>query len=138
VHRLGDTFPGRIRRSPAEDGLPWAEHPPLIGGFNNVGPRDSATILLMAMIHRVRLGEGFPTVAEFEHETTEPLLVVDTLGKGRTVALLTDVAPHWVGPMVDWGPERVTAAAPGSFAIEVGSHYARFFRQLLAWAGQFG
>jgi hypothetical protein len=53
--------------------------------------------------------------------------------KGRTAALLTDVAPHWVGPFVDWGRPRVAAQAPEANAIEVGGDYAQFFRQLLEW-----
>ena len=31
------------------------------------------------------------------------LLVVGRHGAGRTAALATDVAPHWVGGFVDWG-----------------------------------
>ncbi len=64
---------------------------------------------------------------------TFPALVVGTYGQGRTAAFLSDVAPHWVGGLVDWGPDRVTAQAVGGPAVEVGSDYARFWTQLLAW-----
>ena len=71
-----------------------------------------------------------------------PLLVTGSYGLGRTVAFASDVAPHWVGGMVDWGtPRRVTQTlCAGAFAelstdgfIEVGADYATFFRQLTQW-----
>ena len=71
----------------------------------------------------------------FTFQITEqlPLLVVGQYQQGRTAALLTDVAPHWVGPLIDWGAPRITAQAPKSHAVEVGGHYAQFLRQLLEW-----
>ena len=65
-----------------------------------------------------------------------PLLVVGEFGCGRTAALATDVAPHWVGPLVDWGVPRVAAQAPQANAVEVGGNYATFLRQLLSWIGR--
>jgi uncharacterized membrane protein len=62
--------------------------------------------------------------------------VLGKLGKGRTAAFLSDVAPHWVGGFVDWGPRRVKSKAPGAAEIEVGSYYAQFWKQLLAWVGR--
>ena len=57
--------------------------------------------------------------------------------RGRTAALATDLAPHWVGGLVDWGDgERVVAQAPGSWPIEVGNFYAQFIANLLTWTGQ--
>jgi hypothetical protein len=61
------------------------------------------------------------------------LLAVGQTGKGRTAAFASDVAPHWIGPMVDWGLPRLAAAAPGAPAIEVGAYYAEFFTRLVAW-----
>ena len=46
--------------------------------------------------------------------------MVGEFGRGRTAALATDVAPHWVGPLVDWGVPRVAAQAPQANAVEVG------------------
>ena len=63
-----------------------------------------------------------------------PLLVVGRHGAGRTAALATDVAPHWVGGLVDWGDRRIVQEVGGG-SIEVGNWYARFFRNLVAWAG---
>jgi hypothetical protein len=47
--------------------------------------------------------------------------------------LATDVAPHWVGGLVDWGAQRLAACAPGSVAIEVGSDYAELLARLVRW-----
>jgi hypothetical protein len=52
--------------------------------------------------------------------------------------MATDLAPHWVGGLVDWGDDpRVAAQDQGSWQIEVGNFYAQFVANLLAWAGQF-
>jgi hypothetical protein len=69
----------------------------------------------------------------FERIGCDPLLVVGRWGRGRVAALATDVAPHWVGGLVDWGAGRVAAQAPGAEAVEVGDLYARFVCQLMAW-----
>jgi uncharacterized membrane protein len=113
-------------------GLPWAERPPVIGGFNRVSASLTADVLLEAVTHRVsRTPGGF----ELHEEDRDPLLVTGVLGSGRTLALMTDVAPHWVGPLVDWGDDRVQAQADGGGAVEVGSLYAQFLFQLLSWTG---
>ena len=66
------------------------------------------------------------------------MLVLGTHGQGRTAALTTDLAPHWVGGLVDWGDgERVKAQAAGGFEIEVGNFYAQLVANLLVWTGQF-
>jgi uncharacterized membrane protein len=76
---------------------------------------------------------------DFSPQDQDPLLVVGTHGEGRTAALMTDLAPHWVGGLVDWGDgERVKAQAPGSWQIEVGNHYAQLVANLLIWTGQLG
>jgi hypothetical protein len=67
-------------------------------------------------------------------DVDDPLLVIGAAGAGRTAAFLSDVAPHWVGPLVDWGLPRVSAQAPGAPAIEVGAYYAQFFTRLVHWA----
>jgi len=63
--------------------------------------------------------------------------VVGAWGQGRTAALATDVAPHWVGGMVDWGDRRIVQDLPGGF-VEIGNWYAEFFRNLLVWTGRMG
>jgi hypothetical protein len=112
-------------------GLPWNE-PPGIGGINAITAKPDAETLLSAVSFSVqRTAEGF----QFKPAGLFPLLVVGRHGDGRTAALATDVAPHWVGGFVDWGDQRVTQEVGGG-RIEVGNWYARFFRNLVAWAAK--
>jgi uncharacterized membrane protein len=121
----------KVAEHPVLDGLPWDE-PPGIGGLNAIRPKPSAQTVLTAVPFRVqRPSGGF----QFSAREEWPLLVVGEHGRGRTAALATDVAPHWVGGFVDWGDARVTQEVGPGF-IEVGNWYARFFRNLLTWAGQ--
>lgn len=115
---------------PVTDQLPWTDRPPLIGGFNRFEADADATVLLEAVQMTARHQDGSFIL---ERQATHPLLVTGTLGHGKTAALATDVAPHWIGPMVDWGDTRVTASAPGTDGVEVGNWYAQFFRQLILW-----
>jgi uncharacterized membrane protein len=110
-------------------GLPW-DAPPGIGGYNAFTPKPGAEVLLTAVRFAVHQHEG-----RFEFTAGEevPLLVVGQHGHGRTAALATDVAPHWVGGWVDWGDRRVHQEIAGGF-IEVGNHYAEFFHNLVRWA----
>ncbi len=115
---------------PILDGLPWGR-PPVIGGFNRITPKPDATEILSArQLEITAATDGEISVGVGE---TSPLLVTGTFGRGRTAALATDVAPHWVGTLVDWGDERLAAQGPGAEEIEVGNHYAKFFRQLVRW-----
>lgn len=118
---------------PILDNLPWQTRPPGIGGLNRFRPRPDAQVLLESQHFSVR-----DVDAEFRFQPCgrDDVLVVGRYGRGRTAALATDVAPHWVGGLVDWGDARYAAQAPGAEAIEVGSDYARFFQQLLAWTGR--
>jgi len=115
---------------PAVDGLPWNERPPLIGGFNRVQPKTNVVTVLEARHFSVqRDGDAF----RFTPAGSDPLLVFGTHGAGKVAACLTDVAPHWVGPLVDWGEERVAAQAEGANDVEVGGLYAEFLRKLLTF-----
>lgn len=111
-------------------GLPWDERPPIIGGFNRVSAKPGATVLLNAVQYRLK---GTSQAFGVSRICADPLLVVGEFGAGRTAAFTSDVAPHWIGPMVDWGEARVIAQAADADAIEVGSRYAQFFQQLLSW-----
>jgi uncharacterized membrane protein len=115
---------------PITDGLPWAERPPLIGGFNVFTPKADSQTLLQSVRFAASFADRIPTLQE---QSTAPLLVTGIHGSGRTAALATDVAPHWIGPMVDWGTERFTACADGAGDVEVGNLYAAFFKGLLSW-----
>jgi hypothetical protein len=113
---------------PIVDGLPW-DTPPTIGGYNAFLPKPGAKLLLAGVRFAVaRQANEF----RFTRGEEVPLLVVGEYGRGRTAALATDVAPHWVGGWVDWGDGRVCQPI-GSGSIEVGNWYARFFRNLVAW-----
>jgi hypothetical protein len=112
-------------------GLPWNQ-PPGIGGINAVTAKPDAETLLVAVQFSVQRGEeGY----KFVSTGRDPLLIVGRHGAGRTAALTTDVAPHWVGGFVDWGNQRIVQEVGGGM-IEVGNWYARFFRNLVAWAGR--
>lgn len=125
-------------------GLPWAERPPVVGGFNRFTPKPASTVVLEADRLRTsydggRHNGGQHNGGQWSVETVEthPMLVFGEYGAGPTAALATDVAPHWVGGFVDWGDGRVRAQAAGAEEIEVGDLYARFWRQLLSFlAGQ--
>ena len=118
---------------PVVAGLPWENRPPLIGGYNLVKAKDHALSLLEADRYTASFSDSG---LNWVHAETNPLLVVDESLSGRTAALMTDLAPHWVGPLVDWGPTRVQAQAPGAEAIEVGNLYAQFVQQLIGWTGR--
>jgi uncharacterized membrane protein len=113
--------------------LPWALRPPTVGGYNRIKPkRGSQTVLQVQRFAAACRGGKFTITPK----ARDAMLVVGRYGHGRTAALATDLAPHWVGGLVDWGTKRVTAQADGSWAIEVGNLYAAFIRNLVAWTGQ--
>lgn len=118
-----------VADSPATTGLPWRERPPMIGGMNRFRAKPDAQTILEAL----PLATRFDAAGQLEMTTLAPIpaLVVGQCEKGKTAALATDVAPHWVGGLVDWGNERVTAQAANAGAIEVGNWYALFWKQLL-------
>ena len=119
---------------PILDGLPLA-HPPGIGGYNRVRPKADADVVLSVRHFSVEVRDPVERDPAYTFTPGEeaPLLVVGRHGRGRVAAFTSDVAPHWVGGLLDWGPERVRAQAPGAAAIEVGSHYATFFTRLVRW-----
>jgi uncharacterized membrane protein len=89
-------------------------------------PKAGAEVLLtLRRIESIGKGkvEGV-RLAEAEH----PLLVVGKYGNGRTLAFTTDLSPHWVGGMVDWGKERKEVDG-----TELGDLYLKFGCQILKW-----
>jgi uncharacterized membrane protein len=135
-------------------GLPW-DAPPGIGGVNAITAKPGAETLLAAASFSVRHGApvknfrlaGKDSVAasftvarsgqafEFTPAGGAPLLVVGRHGAGRTAALATDLAPHWVGGFVDWGDRRIVQEVGGGM-IEVGNWYSQFVYNLVAWSGR--
>ncbi len=117
-------------------GLPWFQRPPTIGGLNKFQAKPESEVLLSVTPFRPQYEVRSKALLWRETGSSFPALVTSSRGDGRTAAFASDVAPHWVGGFVDWGPSRVTAQAPGAPAIEVGSDYARFWKSLLSWTGK--
>ena len=121
-----------VQSHPILDNLPW-KTPPLVGGLNEFAVKPNAKVLLNGLPLSIQTNEG---QFDFGFETKMyPMLVIGEYGKGRTAALATDVAPHWVGEFVDWGTQRITQQLPHGGFVEIGDDYAKFFAQLLHWTG---
>ncbi|MCI0498168.1 MAG: glutamine amidotransferase [Planctomycetales bacterium] len=112
------------------DLLPFEQSIPAIGGLNAMEAKRDASVLLSAAEFKAARNGG---AIDFQKGRTFPLLVVGRYGLGKTAAFASDVAPHWVGPFVDWGQERITGRANGAESIEVGNWYAEFFRNIIGW-----
>ena len=113
------------------EGLPFDRCSPSVGGFNRFQAKpDAETILTVRQIGVSRKGERLDFAPSFDRD---PLLVIGTFGSGRVAAFASDVAPHWVGGLVDWGDSRITLRAEGSNPREVGNWYAAFFERLIRW-----
>lgn len=124
----------RQAEHPILDKLPWDRRPPTIGGLNRLKAKQNAEVLLIAQQFSSTISGD---IIEIEPTRLHPLLVTGMFGQGRTAALATDLAPHWVGGFVDWGPGRVKAQAKGSWQIEVGNLYAQFVKNIVTWTGNF-
>lgn len=61
----------------------------------------------------------------------DPLLVLGSHGLGRVACLATDLAPHWIGGLVDWGNRRYNIRVTKKTSIEVGEKYIHFVQELL-------
>ena len=116
---------------PILSGLPFDEQPSYVGGFNRLRKKEMSAELLS--LRELVISTALDHTLRIEAGASVPLLVVGAYGEGRTAAFASDVAPHWVGGFVDWGRQRMTAQAPGSEQVEVGSDYARFFGRLVEW-----
>jgi hypothetical protein len=116
---------------PVLQGLPFDRACPSIGGFNRISVRPGADLILNG--RRFTASNSSGRVELQAVDPPDPLLVLGRYGKGRVAAYASDVAPHWVGGMVDWGDSRVCACAEGSAAIEVGNWYVRFLSRLILW-----
>ena len=117
-------------------GLPWFQRPPTIGGLNKFRAKSDSKVMLSVTPFNPQFDAETTTLRWRESGDYFPALVTSDGGHGRAAAFASDVAPHWVGGFVDWGPTRVTAQAPGAPAIEVGCHYAQFWKSLLSWTGK--
>ncbi len=111
------------------DVLPFETQAPAIGGLNSVKVKQGGAEILSARKFRAEFQNGKFNFLEMQ---SFPLLVVGQFGKGRTAAFASDVAPHWVGPLVDWGCDRI-AANNDVIEIEVGNWYAQLFVNMIQW-----
>jgi len=116
--------PEVVSQHPILKGLPW-DRPPMVCGCNRVKTKKEAAEILA--LRRLLIEKGKLSLGR----ESLPFLVSGTYGKGRTGAVTTDFAPHWVGGLVDWGEERVTAQTPGGRKVEVGNHYVSFLKNIL-------
>jgi hypothetical protein len=133
INSSGPCLISKVKNHPIVDGLPFASDTPGIGGFNRFEAKEDGEVVLESRIYRASADPDAGHIFIPESEMN-PLLVTGTHGKGRVCAWASDVAPHWVGGLVDWGPERVEARGPGGAgAVEVGNLYAEFFRNMLLW-----
>jgi uncharacterized membrane protein len=111
-------------------GLPLTMELPVIGGFNEVKAKTNAVAILSVQRFNVsKAGNAFAFISQ----GISPLLVVGTCGKSRVAAFMSDVAPHWVGGLVDWGKKRITVKAPGAHEVEIGEYYAALFANIIRW-----
>ena len=113
------------------DALPFDRFPPSVGGSNRFQAKPGAeTILTVRQIGVTREEGQLVFSPSFD---IDPLLVVGSFGSGRVCAFASDVAPHWVGGLVDWGDSRISVCAEGANPREVGNWYAAFFERLIRW-----
>lgn len=140
-------------------GLPWGT-PPTIVGYNEFSAKPEARTLLEgtrfdfhflgkyaekgleadscsvspegACSEQVTVQLSDDTAMTLRPAERFPMLVVGQFGLGRMAAMATDVAPHWVGGLVDWGPNRLTEPVADD-GIEVGDSYATLFARLVKW-----
>ncbi|GAB4317882.1 MAG: glutamine amidotransferase [Promethearchaeota archaeon] len=87
--------PESVVDHPVTRGLPWEKRPTFVG-YNDVKPKEGAQTL-------VKFANG------------DPLLVIGTHGRGRTMAFASDCAPHWAGSFTRW------------------KGYSRFWVQAVEW-----
>jgi len=112
------------------ESLPFAADMPCVGGFNEVKAKANSVTILSARRFKVsKSANAFNFIAQ----GVSPLLVVGMCGKGRVAAFMSDVAPHWIGGLVDWGSRRITAQSPGASQVEIGEHYAGLFANIIRW-----
>jgi uncharacterized membrane protein len=120
-------------RHPMVADLPFDSACPGIGGFNRLATKPDGTEILAAARFRVtHQTQGY----SFVLKDTAPLLVAGRCGAGNVTAFASDVAPHWVGGLVDWGDARLHACARGANPIEVGNWYAQLFFQIIKWTAR--
>jgi uncharacterized membrane protein len=94
----GVTVEVKQPQHPIMQGIRWSPSP-IFNGYNRVVAKKSAKVLAILK------------------ETSEPLIVVWSFGKGRAMAFTSDIAPHWGAGFQEW------------------KYYEQFWNQTLDWLG---
>ncbi|HBG27083.1 MAG: hypothetical protein A2Y10_00110 [Planctomycetes bacterium GWF2_41_51] len=123
----------RNREHIITDSLPFENQAPAVGGFNKLRLKRFCNEILSVRRFKAEYKDG---KFEFLEAGDFPLLVTGSYGKGNVAAFASDAAPHWVGPLVDWGDKRITAKAAGGTEIEVGNWYAELFINMIRWVSK--
>jgi uncharacterized membrane protein len=118
--------PVKVKDHPITDNLPF-EFPPVICGYNRVIPKENAEVILYLKKLVIEYGAANLDAVDV------PYMIAGKYGRGKTGAVTSDFAPHWVGGLVDWGNKRVKAQAVGGNEIEVGNYYVELIYQLVSW-----
>ena len=113
------------------DGIDFSR-PPTIAGYNAVTANDEAEVVLEVIRFATLAVRDVFSPITFDVKSRDPYLVVGSFGSGKTAALSSDLAPHWVGGFVDWGDERVRISHNGR-EVEVGDRYIQFISSLIGW-----
>lgn len=111
--------------------LPFADRPPSVGGYNRVSVKPGSELLLG--VQTLGVHQTSPGRWALEPGEVDPLLAISSVGQGRVMAWMTDVAPHWIGGWVDWGRSRMVMRHPKSREVEVGQDYVQFVLNMLGW-----
>lgn len=109
-------------------GLSW-KRPPMFCGLNRLSARPRSVTVLEAL---PVLARAQPAL-RLQSARSVPFLVVNADPTIRTAALATDLAPHWCGGLVDWGPKRMKLRVNDRVQVEVGSDYVRFISGMARW-----
>lgn len=107
----------------------WFRDPPVICGLNRICPKKGASIILSARKTFLKPDKGLRAWRPALEKAEYPLLVAAPGQKAA--ALATDLAPHWCGGIVDWGPERIAVHLKGGVDVEGGNFYFEFVAALL-------
>lgn len=95
--------------------------PPVLCGVNEVLVKPDSEYILAAKVL------GVSKLIQY------PLLVLRNSDQGRSLALTTDLAPHWCGGLVDWGNQRLKLNVNDDISIEVGDQYVQFVSNMIDW-----
>ena len=113
------------------EALPFDGCSPSVGGFNRFQAKPDAETILN--VRQTKVSRKEQKLVFSPSPDSDPLLVIGNYGSGRVCAFASDVAPHWVGGLVDWGDARLSVQAEGANRREVGNWYAAFFKSLIRW-----